>query len=62
MDGAVTGPVSHLRDAAARSLGGCILMSETSQQQRNIRKTVVILTVIALLFYFGFILMGVLRA
>ena len=37
-------------------------MSETSQQRRNIRKTVIILTAVALVFYFGFILMGVLRA
>jgi uncharacterized membrane protein (DUF485 family) len=33
-----------------------------TQQQRNIRKTVLILSVIALTFYIGFILMGVLRA
>ena len=37
-------------------------MSEASQQRRNIRRTVIILTAIALAFYFGFILMGVLRA
>ena len=39
-------------------------MSErtTTRQERNIRRTVIILSVIALTFYFGFILMGVLRA
>jgi hypothetical protein len=32
------------------------------QQKKGIRKTVLILTVVALAFYLGFILMGVLRA
>jgi hypothetical protein len=32
------------------------------QQNRGIRKTVLILAVVALAFYLGFILMGVLRA
>ena len=32
------------------------------QQRKGIRKTVLILTVVALAFYLGFILMGVLRA
>jgi len=33
-----------------------------AQQKRGIRKTVIILTIIALSFYAGFILLGVLRA
>jgi hypothetical protein len=32
------------------------------QQKKGIRKTLLILTVVALAFYLGFILMGVLRA
>jgi hypothetical protein len=32
------------------------------QQKKGIRKTLLILTVVALVFYLGFILMGVLRA
>jgi hypothetical protein len=32
------------------------------QQKKNIRKTAIFLTLIALAFYGGFILMGVLRA
>ena len=32
------------------------------QQKKGIRKTVLILTVVALAFYLAFILMGVLRA
>ena len=32
------------------------------QQKKGIRKTMLILTVVALVFYLGFILMGVLRA
>ncbi len=32
------------------------------QQKKGIRKTLLILTVVALGFYLGFILMGVLRA
>ena len=32
------------------------------QQKKGIRKTMLILTVVALAFYLGFILMGVLRA
>jgi len=32
------------------------------QPRKGIRKTVLILTVVALAFYLGFILMGVLRA
>lgn len=33
----------------------------SAEQRRNIRKTVVVLTAIALAFYIGFILMGVMR-
>lgn len=33
-----------------------------AEQRRNIRKTVLVLTAIALTFYIGFILMGVMRA
>lgn len=33
-----------------------------TEQRRNIRKTVLLLTAIALAFYIGFILMGVMRA
>jgi len=32
------------------------------QQKKGIRKTLLILTVVALAFYLGFILMGILRA
>jgi len=35
---------------------------DDTQNKRAIRKTAIILTVIALAFYGGFILMGVLRA
>jgi hypothetical protein len=33
-----------------------------AQQKKGVRKTLLILTVVALAFYLGFILMGVLRA
>jgi hypothetical protein len=36
--------------------------SHTPQQRKGIRKTAIILVAIALAFYFGFILIGVLRA
>jgi uncharacterized membrane protein (DUF485 family) len=35
---------------------------DDSEQRRNIRRTALIMAGIALAFYFGFILMGVLRA
>lgn len=35
---------------------------DDSQQRKNIRRTALILTGIAVAFYLGFILMGVLRA
>jgi len=38
------------------------LIVNDSQQRKGIRKTAIILTLIALAFYGGFILMGVLRA
>ena len=38
-------------------------MTETGTEQgKSIRRTVLILSVVALIFYMGFILMGVLRA
>jgi len=38
------------------------MSSADLQQKKGIRKTAVILIVVALAFYLGFILMGVLRA
>jgi len=38
------------------------VMSDEAQRRRNIRRTVIIMTSIAVAFYLGFILMGVLRA
>jgi len=35
---------------------------DRSEQKKNIRRTALILTVVALAFFFGFIAMGVLRA
>jgi hypothetical protein len=35
---------------------------EDSEQRKNIRRTALIMTAIAVAFYVGFILMGVLRA
>lgn len=35
---------------------------ENSEQRRNIRRTALLMTAIAVAFYLGFILMGVLRA
>jgi hypothetical protein len=35
---------------------------DRSEQKKNIRRTALILTVVALLFFFGFIASGVLRA
>jgi uncharacterized membrane protein (DUF485 family) len=35
---------------------------DDSEQRRNIRRTALIMAGIALAFYFGFILMGVLRS
>ena len=38
------------------------MSTRTEHQQKSIRRTVLVLSVIALAFYLGFILMGVLRA
>ena len=37
-------------------------MSQKTEQNKNIRRTALILAAIAMLFYLGFILSGVLRA
>lgn len=37
-------------------------MNRTHDQKKAVRRTALILTAIALTFYFGFILIGVLRA
>jgi hypothetical protein len=37
-------------------------MTRSDEQRRSIRRTALIMAGIALAFYFGFILMGVLRA
>jgi len=36
--------------------------SDDAQRRRNIRRTAIIMTSIAVAFYLGFIMMGVLRA
>jgi uncharacterized membrane protein len=36
--------------------------SDEAQRRRNIRRTAIIMTSVAIAFYLGFILMGVLRA
>ena len=38
------------------------MISDEAQRHRNIRRTAIIMTSIAVAFYLGFILMGVLRA
>ena len=38
------------------------LKRNTDERQRAVRRTAIVLVLIALAFYFGFILMGVLRA
>lgn len=37
-------------------------MNDLTSRQKGIRRTVIILSTIAVLFYVGFIMMGVLRA
>jgi len=37
-------------------------MKTEAEQKKGIRKTAIILVIVALAFYFGFILLGVLRA
>jgi hypothetical protein len=63
VDRAITGSVSHVSDATGIISENVILMSQgDAQQKKGVRKTLLILTVVALAFYLGFILMGVLRA
>ena len=66
MDRPVTGALSHVRDAADIIEHIVLLRKDRTvtdaQQKKDIRKTAIILTLIALTFYGGFILMGVLRA
>ena len=38
------------------------MTSDEAQRRRNIRRTAIIMTSVAIAFYLGFILMGVLRA
>jgi hypothetical protein len=63
MDCAIAGAVSHLRDATEDSVRCNILMNpDMTEREKGIRKTLLILSAIALAFYLGFILMGVLQA
>lgn len=66
MDRAIAGPVPHLRDTTdifkhLVFLRKVLTMSD-AEQKKDIRKTAIFLTLIALTFYGGFIMMGVLRA
>ena len=64
MDCAVAGAVSHVRYAAESThCAGKLRVSErTAEQRKAIRRTALILVAVAVTFYLGFIMMGVLRA
>jgi hypothetical protein len=64
VDGTVAGAVSHLRQAAeGPRLRGSLRVTEVQNDRRKgIRRTTIILVAVALAFYLGFILIGVLRA
>ena len=64
MDGAVAGALPHLRHAAqgSRDAGSLRVTDEQKDRRKGVRRTTIILVAVALAFYLGFILIGVLRA
>ncbi len=66
MDRPFTGALSHVRDTTDVIEHIVLLRKDRTvndaQQKKDIRKTAIILTLIALTFYGGFILLGVLRS
>lgn len=66
MDRALTGTVPHLRYAAARDTARLVRLNTKvamkTTQQKNIQRTLIILSIVALAFYLSFIMLGVVRA
>jgi hypothetical protein len=62
VDRSVAGTVPHVQRSTACTPGSGILMSDDATDKREIRKTALILSIVALFFYLGFILLGVLNA
>jgi hypothetical protein len=63
MDGALAGAVSHIRRGAGRQVSDKkVNDGPTDEQRRGIRRTTILLTLVALAIYVAFIASGVLKA
>jgi hypothetical protein len=63
MDGALAGAVSHLRGGAGRQVSNKhVTGGPTDEQRRSIRRTTILLSLVALAIYVAFIASGVIKA
>ena len=62
MDTALTAAISHFRRAAVGPLGAVAIFANEAERRRRARRTAVILGLVALAFYVGFIAIGVFKA
>jgi len=63
MDRSVARAISHVCNATEDFVGRCIFVTmDDMERKKGIRRTTLIMVAIALSFFFGFILLGVIRS